>query len=40
MYPLDFEEFLWANNDFYTANYIRNAFINKKPIEFTIHKEI
>ncbi len=40
MYPMDFEEFLLALGDTYTIEYIKNAFINKKSIDISIHKEI
>lgn len=39
MYPMDFEEFLWANNvgkD--VIEYLKDCFINLKPIEDGIHK--
>ena len=31
MYPMDFEEFLWANGNFVYADAIREAFENRKP---------
>ena len=40
MYPMDFEEFLWAQNDLVTAEYIRNSYKNNSPINEKIHKEI
>ena len=41
MYPLDFEEFLWANNvgeD--VIDYLKNCFINKTQINEGIHNTI
>ena len=40
MYPMDFEEFLWAQNDFVTSDYIRDSYQNKNKISDEIHKEI
>ena len=40
MYPMDFEEFLWANNDGITADAIREAFAKKKPLGDSIHRKI
>ena len=41
MYPLDFEEFLWAkgmSDD--VINYLRTCFINKQPISKAIHESM
>lgn len=40
MYPMDFEEFLWANNNEIFANVIRQAFNDKKPLGIDIHNTI
>lgn len=40
MYPMDFEEYLWALGDDVTYKVIRNAFINKKPLGDPIHRKI
>lgn len=40
MFPMDFEEFLWANGDFVTANAIREAFAMKKPMGDRAHRAI
>lgn len=40
MFPMDFEEFLWAINDFSTADIIKNAFENKKPFDDSVHRKI
>lgn len=40
MFPMDFEEFLWANDDFDTASIIRNAFEQKKPFDDSVHRKI
>ena len=32
LYPLDFEEFLWAMNDNVTVPFLRDCFNNKKPL--------
>ena len=37
MYPLDFEEFLWAMNDDKLATYIRDCFRKRVPLEQSIH---
>ena len=39
MFPLDFEEFLWANNDYQTVPYIKKSFDERKPIG-TLHNSI
>ena len=33
LYPLDFEEFLWAMNDNVTVPFLHDCFNNKKPLE-------
>ncbi|MCD7957073.1 MAG: AAA family ATPase [Lachnospiraceae bacterium] len=40
MFPMDFEEFLWANNDTITFPAIEAAFQNRKPLGEGIHREI
>ena len=40
MYPMDFEEFLWAKGDNVTAPAIREAFKAKKPLGEPIHRKI
>ncbi|MCR5462810.1 MAG: AAA family ATPase [bacterium] len=40
MYPMDFEEFLWANDDYYTIDYIKDAYKAKTKIDEKIHKEL
>ena len=40
MYPLDFEEFLWANNDDFTFSIIKEAFDYRKPLGDAIHNKI
>ncbi|SKA70790.1 hypothetical protein SAMN02745111_02116 [Eubacterium uniforme] len=40
MYPMDFEEFLWANGDDITMDVIRDAFEKKKPLGEEIHRKI
>ena len=40
MFPMDFEEFLWANNNQIYADVIRDAFTNKKPFGNDIHNTI
>ena len=40
MYPLDFEEFLWAIGDTYTPTFLRNCFNNKKQIDNKLHNEL
>ena len=40
MWPMDFEEFLWANNDDFTYPMIQEAFENRKPLGDAIHKKI
>ena len=41
MYPMDFEEFLWANNvQEDTIDYLKDCFINEKCISEVVHEEI
>lgn len=40
MYPMDFEEFLWANKDYTTADAIRENFSDKKPFSDGVHRKI
>lgn len=41
MYPMDFEEFLWANNvNKDVIDYLRSCFINKEQVEEAIHNTI
>ncbi|MCC8050782.1 MAG: AAA family ATPase [Clostridiales bacterium] len=40
MFPMDFEEFLWANNDTVTFPAIEAAFQNRRPLGDGIHREI
>ena len=40
MWPMDFEEFLWANNDDFTFSIIKEAFNNRKPLGDANHNKI
>jgi predicted AAA+ superfamily ATPase len=40
MYPMDFEEFLWANGDQITMPVIMDAYTNRKPLGDNIHRKI
>ncbi len=40
MYPMDFEEFLWAKKDFVTYDAIRQAFHSRKPLGEDIHRQV
>lgn len=40
MYPMDFEEFMWARNDKITVPAIRDAFEKRKPLGNAIHRKI
>ena len=40
MFPMDFEEYLWAVGDDITADVIRDAFTTRKPLGDTIHRKI
>jgi predicted AAA+ superfamily ATPase len=39
MYPLDFEEFLWANREDALAKTIRDHFVSAKPMPDNLHKK-
>lgn len=40
MFPMDFEEFMWAQGDMVTVPAIRDAFQNRKPMGDAIHRRI
>ena len=40
MYPMDYEEFLWAFGDESTANLLRNIYINNQVLPEDTHKEL
>lgn len=41
MYPLDFEEFLYANGmNEYSIDYMHNKFINEEPLDETTHNKV
>lgn len=40
MYPLDFEEFLWAKGDTVTADIIKDCFLNLKPLGQVSHRKV
>lgn len=40
MFPMDFEEYLWAVGDDITADVIRDAFTTRKPLGDAIHRKI
>lgn len=40
MYPMDFEEYLWATGDEVTAPAIREAFESRKPLPDSVHRRI
>lgn len=40
MYPMDFEEYLWALGDEITYPAIKNAFIKRKPLGDAVHRKI
>ena len=40
MYPMDFEEYLWASNDTITIPAIKNAFSKRKPLGDAVHRKI
>ncbi len=37
MYPLDFEEFLWAMSEYELANLIKKSFDEKKELPQSLH---
>lgn len=40
MYPMDFEEFLWANGNYVYMDAIRDSFEHRKPLGGDIHRKI
>ncbi len=40
MYPLDFEEFLWARGDTVTVNILKDCFLNLKPLGQAAHRKV
>lgn len=40
MFPMDFEEFLWANKQEQIWNIVKNAFEKKKPLGQAMHRKI
>lgn len=40
LFPMDFEEFLWALGDETTIPYIRECYLYKRPVGQTIHRKI
>ncbi|MGN0739825.1 MAG: ATP-binding protein [Treponema sp.] len=40
MYPMDFEEFLWAKGDEITIKLIKENFIQKRPLGDEVHRKI
>lgn len=40
MFPMDFEEFMWAQGDTVTVPAIRDAFLSKRPLGDAIHRKI
>lgn len=40
MFPMDFEEFLWANNDKFTMEVIKDCFRNRKPLGDAQHRKV
>ncbi len=40
MFPMDFEEWLWANGDSESASFIRNHFDNREPLAEPLHRSI
>lgn len=40
MYPLDFEEFLWAMGDNVTYDFVRDSFHRKQPVGEALHRKI
>ena len=39
MFPLDFEEFLWAMNEYELANLIKKSFLEKKELPNSLHEK-
>lgn len=40
MYPMDFEEFLWARGDDISADFIREAFTSRTPLGQVAHRKL
>lgn len=40
MSPMDFEEFLWATDDTVSYEAIKDAFIKRKPLGDSIHRQL
>ena len=40
MYPMDFEEFLWANNDYYYADFVKTCYNEERIIDNNIHSAL
>lgn len=40
MYPLDFEEFLWAKGDTVTADILKDCFLHRKPLGQNAHRKV
>lgn len=40
MYPMDFEEYLWALGDDVTVDAMREAFVKRKPLGDAIHRKV
>lgn len=40
MHPMDFEEFLWANDDYATMDRIRYCFEHQEPLGESVHRKI
>lgn len=38
LYPMDFEEYLWANNEYDLINMIRDCYANDKPMDSAFHE--
>lgn len=39
MYPMDFEEFLWAKGEEFLAGEIRSGFMNNRPLSSQLHEQ-
>lgn len=40
MYPMDFEEFLWALGDDMMMDYVKECFANRKPLGQSLHRKM
>ena len=40
MFPMDFEEFLWAMGDETTVPFVRQCFLNKAPLGQALHRKV